>query len=246
MQAKPDRSAELDELNEEMAALIYGISHDLRAPLRTIDGFGQALEEDYGDRLDETGRDYLHRVRSASGRMKELIDDLVALAQVSLGQIQSERVNISEIAHSLLTALARAHPDRAVTWSVQPGVVLRGDPKLLRVALEKLIENSWKFTSKRTDAAIEVGSRLEDGRFLLFVRDNGAGFDPVHAHKLFGPFQRLHTAGEFEGNGIGLAIVRRIIHRHGGKVRAVGAVDEGATIYIELDASLIESEARGQ
>lgn len=221
-------------LDQELAAFSYSITHDLRAPLRTIDGFCEALEEEYADRLDEQGREYLRLVRSAAARMEQLFAAFHQLSDVSRGELRRQRVPLSEIARSIAAALRETGPRRNVTMDIEPDLTADGDPVLLRVALEQLLGNAWKFTSKRATASIRFGSEERDGKRFFFVRDDGAGFDSKYAAKLFGPFQRLHLASEFEGVGMGLAIVRRIIHRHGGTVWATGETDQGACVYFTV------------
>src|SRR5712691_5801411 len=226
------RTADAEAATRELTAFSYSVSHDLRAPLRTIDGFSEALVEDYRDKLDEQGLDYLNRVRGAAERMDLLIKSLVELAQVARSELRRERVDLSGIAESIVTDLRAADPGRNVEFSIEPGLSVEGDPSLLKLALEHLLGNSWKFTSKHPAAKIEVGSEQQNGHRLFYVRDDGAGFDAKFADRMFAPFQRFHPAKEFEGTGIGLAIVQRIIHRHEGKVWAVGEVEKGTTIYI--------------
>ena len=227
-------SSPLDSaLDQELAAFSHSISHDLRAPLRAIDGFSEALEEEYADKLDDQGREYLRLVRNAAARMEQLFAAFHQLSDVSRGELRRERVNLSEIAQSIAAAL-RGDSGRDVTFSIEPDLIAEGDPALLRVALEQLFGNSWKFTSRHATASIRFGSEERDGKRLFFVRDDGAGFDPKYAAKLFGPFQRLHGANEFDGVGMGLAIVRRIIHRHGGTVWAVGETEQGVSTYFTL------------
>jgi PAS domain S-box-containing protein len=229
------RALELEASNKELEAFSYSVSHDLRAPLRTIDGFSVALLEDYGDQFDDEGRNYLLRIRTAAQRMAQLIDDLLNLSRLSRAPLNAEIINLSTIAQNILRELRQTDPARIIDADIQPNVTVRGDPRLMKVALENLLANAWKFTSKRDEARIEFGSH--DGganERVYFVRDNGAGFDMTYANKLFGVFQRLHTGSEYPGIGIGLAIVQRIIHRHGGKVWAEGAPDEGATFYFAL------------
>lgn len=226
---------ELKTVNQELEAFSYSVSHDLRAPLRSIDGFSQALLEDCYDRLDATGKDYLHRIRAATGRMGQLIDNLLTLARVTRSTLHQESVDLSALAHRLCTHLQESQPTRAVTWTIQPGLSALGDRHLLELVLENLLNNAWKFTSKHSHATIELGRILqENGIPLYFVRDDGAGFDMAYANKLFSPFQRLHGIQDFPGNGIGLATVQRIIHRHGGRVWAQGQVEGGATFYFTL------------
>jgi signal transduction histidine kinase len=229
-----EHSARTDAMNKELEAFSYSVSHDLRAPLRSIDGFSQAVLEDCGPSLDDQGRKNLERVRTASQRMGQLIDDLLELSRLTRADIRVERVNLSDLARRLAEDIGRSQPERAVELSIQDGLVAEADPRLLRVALDNLLRNAWKFTARRSGARIEVGSNQENGTPAFFVRDNGAGFDMRYAGKLFGAFQRLHSAAEFEGTGIGLATVQRVVRRHGGRVWAEGAVDKGATFYFTL------------
>jgi signal transduction histidine kinase len=227
-------AAELLAANTELDAFAYSVSHDLRAPLRSIDGFSQVLLEDYAPRLDEAGRDYLQRVRAASQRMATLIDDLLKLARVTRSEMRTEAVDMSAIAQDIVADLQRATPDRPVEFAIASGLNARGDSRLLRVALENLLRNSWKYTGNQSQPRIEFGVADGNGERVFMVRDNGAGFDMKYADKLFGVFQRLHTTSEFEGTGVGLATVRRIITRHGGRIWAEGVVDQGATFYFTL------------
>jgi light-regulated signal transduction histidine kinase (bacteriophytochrome) len=227
------RTAQLQAANQELEAFCYSVSHDLRAPLRAVDGFSKALQEDYAACLDAEGLDMLQRVRSAGQRMGELIDDLLLLSRVTRAEMRRARVNLSDLAAGVAAALRRQAPDRAVEWVIAGGLVAEGDPALLRVVLENLLGNAWKYTSGHAHARIEFG-RLGQGEHVFYVRDDGAGFDPAHAGKLFQPFQRLHRVDEFEGHGIGLATVQRIVGRHGGRAWAEGAVENGATIYFTL------------
>ncbi|HEX5851317.1 MAG TPA: CHASE domain-containing protein [Rubrobacter sp.] len=233
-----DANRELEGANRELEAFSYSVSHDLRAPLRTIDGFSQILQEDYEAVLDEEGLDYLGRVRAASAHMAMLIDDLLDLSRVSRRPLRRESVDLADLAAEVIEDLREAEPERDVEFVVGRGSRAYGDMGLLKVALENLIGNAWKFTKREERARIEFGV---DGRPrtgvagpAFFVRDNGAGFDQAYADKLFGAFQRLHGQDEFEGTGIGLATVARIIHRHGGRVWAEGEVGEGATFYFTL------------
>jgi PAS domain S-box-containing protein len=231
------RASELDATNKELEAFSYSVSHDLRAPLRAVDGFSLALLEDYGDQLDEEGKHYLESVRRASQRMAQLIDDLLALSRITRAEMHRDTVDLSEIAHLIADELQKAHPDRRVRFSISPGLKAVADVRLLRIALENLLGNAWKFTSKKEHALIEFGVIEYEGRPSFYVRDDGAGFDSAYADKLFGAFQRLHSASEFPGTGIGLATVQRIIHRHGGHVWATGAIDEGAIFYFTLPSA---------
>jgi light-regulated signal transduction histidine kinase (bacteriophytochrome) len=230
-----DRTAQLQIANKELESFSYSVSHDLRAPLRVIDGFSLALLEDYGDKLDEEARDFLGRVRWASERMSELIDDMLKLSRVARAEMQREPVDMSALASDVLAELRRSQPERAVECVVAEGLTASGDGQLLRIALENLLGNAWKFTGKRPHARIEFGMKEQgDGRPVYFVRDNGAGFDMQYAAKLFGTFQRLHSEEEFAGTGVGLATVQRIISRHGGRIWAESAIDQGAAFYFTL------------
>lgn len=230
------RSAELDAANKELEAFAYSVSHDLRAPLRGIDGFSQALLEDYAPQLDATGKDYLNRVRAATQRMAMLIDDLLNLSRVTRAEMHRERIDLSAMALAIAGELRSGDPNRDADFAVSPNLYAEGDTRLVRVVLENLLGNSWKFTSKLTHAKIEFAKSPSNGHGngAFFVRDNGAGFDQAHASRLFGAFQRLHGMNEFPGTGIGLATVQRIIHRHGGHVWAEGEVNKGATFYFML------------
>ena len=227
-------AAELLASNSELDAFAYSVSHDLRAPLRSIDGFSQVLLEDYGAQLDQAAQDSLQRVRAASQRMGTLIDDLLKLARVTRAEMRSEVVDLSGMAREIVAELQRTPPLRDVEFAIAAGLQARGDPRLLRVALDNLLRNSWKYTAKQAQPRVEFGSIQVNGERAFMVRDNGAGFDMKYADKLFGVFQRLHSAAEFEGTGVGLATVRRIITRHGGRIWAEGAVDQGATFYFTL------------
>lgn len=231
-----ERTEALAAVNKELEAFAYSVSHDLRAPLRSLDGFSQALLEDYADQLNATAQDYLRRVRAGSQRMGRLIDDILKLSRLTRTEMQWERVDLSALAREIAVELHQAQPVRKADWTIVAGVVVRGDARLLRIVLENLIGNAWKFTAKQDCAKIEFGHTEVEGKPVCFVRDNGAGFDMAYADRLFGAFQRLHSATEFEGTGIGLATVQRIIHRHGGRVWAEGVVDEGATFYFTLAA----------
>ena len=227
-------AAELLAANTELDAFAYSVSHDLRAPLRSIDGFSQVLLEDYAGKVDEAGRDSLQRVRAASQRMATLIDDLLKLARVTRAEMRTEVVDLSAMARDIAAELQRMTPERQVVIAIAPGLKARGDSRLLRVALDNLLRNSWKYTAKQPQPRIEFGSAEANGGRAFMVRDNGAGFDMKYMDKLFGVFQRLHSAADFEGTGVGLATVRRIITRHGGRIWAEGAVDQGATFYFTL------------
>jgi signal transduction histidine kinase len=228
------RSRELEAVNKELEAFCYSVSHDLRAPLRGMDAFSQALIEDYGKTLNDEARDYLTRIRKGSQRMGQLIDDLLKLSRVSRGELTLDPVNLSDLARSVAESLRETASGRKVTFEFAPGLVAWGDRRLLQVAFENLIGNAWKYTSKHPSATIAFGATSHNGSRAYFVRDDGAGFDMAYADNLFKPFQRLHRVDEFDGTGIGLATVQRVIHRHGGEVWAEGAVEKGATIYFTL------------
>ena len=224
-----ERTAQLEEANRELEMFSYSVSHDLRAPLRHMDGFSQALIDEYASKLNTTGREYLDRIRKSSRRMMDMIDAILELSRHSRGKVVKESVDLSAMAREVGALLARSQPDREVNFLVAEGVAVRGDARLLRVVLEHLLSNAWKFTEQRQDALVEFYATEWDGRLACAVRDNGVGFDMAYADKLFSPFQRLHRQEEFPGRGIGLAIVRRIIIRHGGRVRAEAEIGKGAT-----------------
>jgi len=230
-----ERTARLTEINAELEAFTYSVSHDLRAPLRSIDGFSRILLEGYADRLDARGQDYLQRVLRATRHMRELIDALLMLSRVTRAELQREPMDLSALAQTIAVELQQHEPTRQVAFMIAAGLQASGDPRLLRVVLENLLGNAWKYTAKHAQARIEVGAIAQpDGRLAYFVRDDGAGFDMAYADKLFVVFQRLHGPSEFAGTGIGLATVQRIIHRHSGRVWAEAAVDQGATFYFTL------------
>lgn len=231
-----ERTKELEATNMELEAFSYSVSHDLRAPLRAIDGFSHVLGERYQEALDDKGRHYLGLIREAGQRMSRLIDDLLKLSRVTQAELHRGTIDLSALAGSVVHELRRTEPDREVEISIAPGLTANGDPALLRVVLDNLLANAWKFTSKKDHVVIEVGETEVEGKRAFFVRDNGAGFDPAYGFKLFGAFQRLHSTSEFDGTGIGLATVRRVIHRHGGTAWAEGAVDQGATVFFTLDS----------
>ena len=230
-----ERAVQLEATNKELEAFSYSVSHDLRAPLRTIDGFSLAVLEDYGNQLDDEGRNFLMRIRTAAQRMAQLIDDLLNLSRVTRAPLNPEPTNLSTIVQHIIRELQQTDPNRIVDFSIAPNVIADSDPRLVKVVLENLLSNAWKFTSKQELARIEFGVTQDhsDGR-VYFVRDNGAGFDMAYVNKLFGAFQRLHTNSEFPGIGIGLAIVQRIINRHGGRVWAEGEVNKGAMFCFTL------------
>jgi len=229
-----ERTRELSASNKELEAFAYSVSHDLRAPLRSIDGFSQALLEDYADKLDSTAQEHLQRVRRAAQRMAALIDDMLNLSRVTRCELHREKLDLSAMAKLIAAEVQEAEPGRQVEFVIEDGVTAVGDPQLLRAALENLLRNSWKYTSGHPTARIEFGRSVEKEKHSFVVRDDGAGFDPRYADRLFGAFQRLHTTKEFPGTGIGLATVQRIIHRHGGEIWAEAAVEKGATFYFTL------------
>jgi PAS domain S-box-containing protein len=236
-----ERTAQLEAANKELEAFAYSVSHDLRAPLRGMDGFSRVLLEDYAHVLDNQAKEYLHRIRRAARRMAQLIDDLLVLSRVTRRSMQREKVDLSALALNITGELRKNDADRQVECILQPGLVVEGDRSLLRVMLENLIRNAWKFTRAKERAKIEFGlysgtdSNAEvNAKPIYFVRDNGAGYDMAYADKLFSPFHRLHRPSEFPGTGIGLATAQRIIHRHGGKIWGEGVVDGGATFYFTL------------
>jgi hypothetical protein len=223
-----------DAANRELESFSYSVAHDLRSPLRAIDGFSQALLEDYGERLDAEGQRYLSRVREAAQRMAELIDDLLTLSRVTRSELRRERVDLSALARTVLSGFQRLEPERDVEIVIEPGLVADADRRLAAIALDNLLGNAWKFTSKRPRARIEVGATATHGELAYFVRDNGAGFDMTYSDKLFGVFQRLHPESDFPGTGVGLATVARITARHRGRIWAHSLLDDGATFYFTL------------
>jgi PAS domain S-box-containing protein len=230
------RTAQLEAMNRELEAFAYSVSHDLRAPLRSICGFSEVVLERYADRLDALGQEYLKRTCASGHHMERLIDDLLKLSRLGQSELRLQNVNLSALVESIAAELRKAEPNRAVDLVIAPGLRAEGDERLLRVALDNLLRNAWKFTSRNPRARIEFGFAAEPEP-AFFVRDDGVGFDPAYAGKLFGVFQRLHSANEFPGTGIGLATVRRIITRHSGRTWATSAVSQGATFYFTLPAN---------
>jgi len=229
-----ERTAELKNINRELEAFTYSVSHDLRAPLRSIDGFGMAFLEDFGENLDATAKDYLARIRSATHRMGVLIDSLLKLSRVSQLNLSFEATNLSDLAKDLIRNFSERFPGHKVQFICPEILLAYGDKALLMSLMENLLENAWKYSSRIKNARVELGSLDRNGDTVYFIRDNGAGFDMRYADKLFGPFQRLHRHEEFEGLGIGLATAARIIHRHGGEIWAEGITGEGAVFYFTL------------
>jgi PAS domain S-box-containing protein len=227
-------NVEMTAANKELEAFSYSVSHDLRAPLRSIDGFSLALLEDYSEKLDDEGKKHLQRVRAATQRMGDLIDDMLNLSRVTRASMRLENVNVSGLAGEVTEELKKTQPERRVEFRIEKGLEAKADSHLLRIVLENLLDNAWKFTSKRTEAQIEFGKTFNNGTSAFFVRDDGAGFDPACADRLFGAFQRLHATSEFPGTGVGLATVQRIVHRHGGRIWAESSVGHGATFYFTL------------
>ncbi len=232
-----ERTAELEAANSELEAFAYSVSHDLRAPLRGINGFSKAMWEDYGGKLDAVADDYLKRIRAASDRMGQLIDDILHLSRVTRGQMERSEVDLSQLGNGICKELQAADPQRQVTFDIQPGLKATGDANLLGVLLRNLLGNAWKYTEKVGHTQIAFGKNMENGGEAFFVKDNGAGFNMAYSDKLFKPFQRLHSAKDFEGTGIGLATVQRIVRRHGGKIWAESEVGKGSTFYFTLNPS---------
>ena len=229
-----ERTMQLTAVNQELEAFSYSVSHDLRAPLRSMDGFSQILLDDYGDKLDEHAKSHLQRIRAATQRMATLIEDLLNLSRVTRGEIHKTRFDLSSMVRSVTDDLRTAQPDRQVELSIELGQEAQAEPRLVKIVLENLLNNAWKFTSKPPSACIAFGAIQHHGTTAYFVRDNGAGFDPAYAERLFGAFQRLHSMDEFPGTGVGLATVQRIIQRHGGRVWAESEASRGATFYFTL------------
>lgn len=236
MATETSPSADAEALRE-LEVFAYAVAHDLRAPLRTIDGFGQALIEDFGDELGVQARGYIARMRGAAKDMSRLIDSLMELASLSRGEVRRVEVDLSAIARALAERLSSLSPQRRIEWVIAPGVSAVGDPDLLEEVLRRLLDNAWKFTGRHASARIEFGVERRRGVSRYFVRDDGAGFDPVYAGRLFTPLQRLHGAAEFPGAGVGLAIARRIVRLHGGAIEGEGRVENGAKFSFTLPRS---------
>lgn len=238
-----ERTAELKAANQELDSFAYAVSHDLRAPLRAMAGFSQALIEDYGDQLSGDARTYLNQISIASLRMGDLIDGLLVLSRSTRTEMHHDNIDLSHMANNILAELARADPQREVAYEVAPDLNVRGDARMVDAVMRNLLGNAWKYTSNTQQASIRVYAERNNGNHFLCVTDNGAGFDMAHAGKLFQPFQRLHRQEEFQGTGIGLATVQRIVHRHGGVIRAEGAPGKGATFCFSLPlADVIDKE----
>jgi len=232
-----EKTTKLMAVNEELEAFSYSVSHDLRGPLRSMDGFSLVLIEDYGDKLDEEGKDALQRIRAASQRMGDLIDDLLRLSQVTRAELNATRVDLSAIAREIAAAMDQEPSGRSVQWAIESGLSIRADPALIRIAMQNLLQNAWKFTGRTDRPVIRVSAMERDAKTVYFVADNGVGFDMAHADRLFGAFQRLHHVDDFPGTGIGLAIVQRIIRRHDGEIWAEAKEGEGATFFFNVKES---------
>lgn len=224
----------LEDANKELEAFSYSVSHDLRAPLRTVIGFSRIIGEDFAEQLPAEALAHLQRVEAAAKRMDMLIQDLLQLSRMTRKEIDKRSVNISTLAREVAAELQKQHASRQIEVQIQEGLAGLGDPTLIKIALENLIGNAWKYTGKTAQAIVSVGQEQNDGRLAFFVRDNGAGFDPDNAARIFDPFVRLHASSDFEGSGIGLSTVQRIIHRHGGQIWAQGVPGQGATFYFTL------------
>jgi signal transduction histidine kinase len=232
------RTHDLEVANKDLESFAHTVSHDLRGPLGSVLGFAEAMRDGYGGELNADGQEYTHWIVDSAHQMRSLIDGLLHMTRLSRAEMQRDVVDLSAIVHSIATSLQKSAPERSVTFTIADNVVANGDERLLRAVLENLIANAWKFTGKRDGATIEFGMTQGNGHSTFYVRDNGAGFDPTHAAKMFRPFQRLHSASEFEGTGIGLATVQRILQRHGGKAWAEGEPEKGATVYFTTGAAL--------
>ncbi|NVK19016.1 MAG: hypothetical protein HWE30_09995 [Methylocystaceae bacterium] len=234
------RTGELEAANKEMESFTYSVSHDLRAPLRTIGGFSNILHDEYGDTLDEQASHYLDRVRKGTQRMETLINDLLKLSRSTRGDLHRADFNLSQLFDEIITEYKADHPKRDISIHVSPDIMAYADKRFMRVVLENLISNAWKYTTHSQDPKIFFGMTDKDGYQAYYIEDNGAGFDMAYANKLFSPFQRLHSSRDFEGTGVGLATVQRVIHRHGGEVWAEAKVNEGATFYFTLPRPLVD------
>jgi light-regulated signal transduction histidine kinase (bacteriophytochrome) len=229
-----DRTAQLEASNRELEAFAYSVSHDLRAPLRSIDGFCKILLDDYGPQLDDEGKEYLQRIRKASQRLGQLIDDLLNLSRATRTTMRIEHVDLSDMALHIAEELRSDEPNRSAEFRIDLGAIARGDARLLQLVMQNLLDNAWKFSSKNEQARIEFGMTEEEGGRVFFVRDNGVGFDMKYADRLFTSFQRLHSPAQFPGSGIGLATVHRIVKRHGGTIWVKAGEGKGATFYFTL------------
>jgi light-regulated signal transduction histidine kinase (bacteriophytochrome) len=243
LEARVDaRTTELREANRQLESFCYTVSHDLRSPLRSIDGFSHALVEDYATQLDDNAQNYLDRIRFSAQRMGHLIDDLLQLSRIGRAPSNIERVDLSAIAREVAGTILERYPGRPIDIQIQPNLHVRGDPRLLRIALENLLDNACKFTAKQEHPRITLGKTEENNKPVIFVQDNGIGFNTAYAGKLFQPFTRLHTQNDFDGTGIGLATVERIVSVHKGRIWARSQPAEGATFYIQLPGSVDSSD----
>ncbi|MHB1483780.1 MAG: sensor histidine kinase, partial [Saccharofermentanales bacterium] len=218
----------------ELESFAYSVSHDLRTPLRTLDGFSEMVLMEYGDKLDEAGKNYLNRIRRASQTMSQLTEDILKLSRVTRIEMQKDRVNLSELFHLVANDLKQTQPERKIDFIIAPDMIDYGDKALLKILIQNLMENSWKYASDYADTIIEAGYMKEKDRTVYFIKDNGIGFDMNFYDKLFEPFQRLHTDKQYSGNGIGLATAERIINRHGGRIWAESEIGRGTTFYFTL------------
>lgn len=232
-----ERTRQMEAINRELESFAYAVSHDLRAPLRSMSGFSQILRESAPESLDEKSLHYLQRIHDASQRMSALIDDLLSLSRISRSELSPRPVDLSLLASEAATTIADRYQGRNVELHIAPSMSVYGDPRLLRIALDNLLDNAWKYTSRAKQARVEVGTRTEGDETIYFVRDNGVGFDMTYADKLFGPFQRLHADADFPGTGIGLVTVQRILTRHGGRIWVEAAPERGATFFFTLPPS---------
>jgi light-regulated signal transduction histidine kinase (bacteriophytochrome) len=228
------KATELEVVNQELEAFSYSVSHDLRAPLRSINGFAQALKEDYEQQLNKEGKDYLRRIQQASHRMGELIDDLLKLSRLTQAEMQIDEVNLSQHAQQVIEHLRSNNPDRKITIDIEKNIIVKGDEKLLHILIQNLIENAWKFTKNTPNPTIQFGTMKQNNQTVYFIKDSGAGFNMKYINRLFTPFQRLHDNKEYPGTGIGLGIVKRVIHRHSGRIWAESKEGKGATFYFTL------------
>jgi light-regulated signal transduction histidine kinase (bacteriophytochrome) len=238
-----ERARELEAKNAELESFAYSVSHDLRAPLRSLDGFSKLLIEDAGDKLNGVEQDYLQRICKAAQRMGQIIDDLLQLSRINRVSFTPRQVNLSNLVKSSFDKLRETEPARKVEIDIEPDIQVRGDASLLDIALQNLVNNSWKYTSKKHHPKIRFGTTTVDGERAYYIKDNGVGFDTRYSEKLFGPFQRLHGIDEFPGTGIGLATVKRIVNRHGGQVWANSKVNKGTTLYFTLGRSVLGSNS---
>ncbi len=236
------RTLQLESANRELEAFAYAVSHDLRAPLRSMSGFSQILHETASADLDEKSRDYLRRIRDSSLRMSTLIDDLLSLSRISRSELVPRTISLSQIATDAAATIRERYPGRQVEIAIEPGMVVRGDTRLLRIAMENLLDNAWKYTANEATARINVGSQPGEDGPVYFVCDNGVGFDMAYSAKLFGPFQRLHAESQFPGTGIGLVTVQRIVARHGGRIWAQAEPDHGATFFFFAELTVGEKK----